>query len=232
MKAIRVVAWTALMTIGMLAGCESSRGPIEYSDDGLLRVPSRSAGGVYRKEDWPFSQYKRVIVEPLVVSFVKDWEKNHKDTPAKEVKRIREEAQQLFSESFKREIVTRAKYQYADMPGHDVLLIAPRCEDLDIIATDANTMDTKTLTPGPPKMQLVAEMRDSESGTLVGRVIMFSGYETYDFNKLREANRVTNAHDIKLAFDKYTMLLRETLNVARTERPRADLPHDTPPATK
>lgn len=229
MSAIRTTACIAVLTAGLLASCEGSRGPIEYSDDGLLRVPSRSAGGVYRLEDWPFSQYKQVIVEPLVVSFVKDWEKNHREVPDKEIKRIREEAQALFVEAFKKEIIERAKYKYADANGHDVLLIAPRCEDLDIAAPDANSIDTKTYTPGPPKMKLVAELRDSDSGTLVGRITMFSGYETYDFNQLRVANRVTNAHDLKTTFERYTILLRESLNVARNERPRSDLPGATPP---
>jgi hypothetical protein len=225
----KIVAAACAVTFGLLAACAGSRGPVEYSDDGLLRMPSRAEGGVYRLADWPYSQYKQVIVEPLVVSFIKDWEKNHREVPAKEVKRIREEMQTLFREQLTKELVTRGKYKIADAPGHDVLMLEPRCEDLDIVAPDANTMDTKTLAPGPPKMKLVTEMRDSVTGTLVGRVIMFSGQENYSFDQLRIANRVTNAHDIGLAFTGYTQLLRETLNVARTSRPKSDLPHAEAP---
>ena len=35
--------------VGLLAGCGYTRVPEERTDDGLVRVPSRASGGVYRE---------------------------------------------------------------------------------------------------------------------------------------------------------------------------------------
>jgi hypothetical protein len=208
-----------------LAGCSSLPGPVEYSDDGLLRVPSSAAAGVYRLEGWPFIQYKEIVLEPLVVTFVRDWEKNHPDVSPKEIKRMRDEAAKTFRESFRKEIIARAKYKFADAPGEKVLLVNPTVVDFDVPAPETDS-DMKSYAPGPPKMEIVTELRDSVTGKLVGRVTMFSGHETWGYNQLRPANRITNAHDIGVAFDKYNRLLRETLDVAKVERPR---PQKAPP---
>jgi hypothetical protein len=204
-------------------GCSSLPGPVEYSDDGLLRVPSTAAAGVYRAEGWPFMQYKEIVLEPLVVTFARDWEKNHPDVPPKEIRRMRDEAAKNFRDTFTKEIIGRAKYKFAQAPGEHVLLINPTVVDLDVPAPDTNA-DTKSYAPGPPKMQIVSELRDSVTGKLVGRVSMFAGQDTYGFNELRLANRVTNAHDMGVAFDRYMRVLREALDVAKVERPRPQKP--------
>src|SRR5690242_16002429 len=92
-----------------------SRGPEETTPDGLVRVPSRRSGGVFREPGWPFAQYQRLIVEPVTVTFIKDWEKNHeKEVSAKEIRRIRDETATMFREEFERELVERGKYAFAN----------------------------------------------------------------------------------------------------------------------
>jgi hypothetical protein len=211
----------------LLLGCRSLPGPLETTDDGLERVVSRAAGGVYRAPGATFTQYQEIMLEPLVVSFAKDWERNHPNARPGEVKRIREEAQALFREEFTRELIKRGKYRYAEAPGPNVLMISPSVIDLDIVPeiTDA---DVKTLAPAPPSMQIVSELRDAATGTLVGRIIMFSGGDHYAFNGLRPVNRVTNAYEQRLAYGKYVLLVREALNIAKTERPRAPKPPPRP----
>jgi hypothetical protein len=228
MRNPRVLRWAAACLGGLaLAGCQSLPGPLETTDDGLERVVSRAAGGVYRAPGATFTQYQEIMLEPLVVSFAKDWERNYPNVRPGEVKRIREEAQALFREEFTRELIERGKYRYAEAPGPNVLMISPSIVDLEIVPeiTDA---DVKTLAPGPPSMQIVSELRDAATGTLVGRIIMFSGGDRYAFDALRPANRVTNAYEQRLAYGKYVLLVREALNIAKTERPRTPKPPPRP----
>jgi hypothetical protein len=204
---------------GALAGCAADRKPEETTADGLVRVPSRAAGGVYRAPGAEFFQYKRFIVEPLTVDFTKDWQKNHKEVSAREVQRMRDEARKLFLEEFADVLVKEGGYTMADAPAADVLLLAPALTDLDVPAPENDMVDTRQLSPRRPSMTLTGELRDSLTGKLVGRVIVIEPGERYGANELRPANRVTNAHELRLVFDKWVRMLREALSVASTQRP-------------
>jgi hypothetical protein len=206
-----------------LAGCAASRGPEEITADGLVRVPSRSAGGVYRAPDAPFVQYKRFIVEPLTVDFVKNWRKRHPEVSDREVRRMRDEAARLFAEEFAEVLVGEGGYTMADAPGDDVLLLAPAVTELDVPAPENDTVETRSLSPRRPSMTLTGELRDATTGKLVGRVIVIEPGDRYGGNELRPANRITNAHELKLVFSKWVRMLREALDVARTERPRSEI---------
>jgi len=56
-----------LTLFALLAACTANRPPAETTADGLVRVPSRAEGGVYRKPDADFTRYKRLMIEPLTV---------------------------------------------------------------------------------------------------------------------------------------------------------------------
>jgi hypothetical protein len=223
--------WARTIALGIsmsvaLASCRSLPGPEESTADGLVRVPSRKAGGVYRAPGAPFDQYTRFIVEPLTVDFVENWRKHHKDVSDKEVRRMRDEAARDFLEEFREVLVEEGGYTMANSPGENVLLLAPALTELDVPAPESESVDTRTLSPRRPSMTLTGELRDSVSGKLVGRVIHIAPGERYGFNELRPANRVTNAHEIRLVYAEWVRLLREALNVAKTERPRGVAPKD------
>lgn len=228
MPSPHALRWVAAVSCALtLLGCRSLPDAEETTADGLERVPSRGVAGVFRAPGATFTQYKKIMLEPLVVSFEKDWDRRYKDVRPGEVKRIREEAQALFREEFTEELIKRGNYQFADAPGPDVLMISPSVNDLDIVP-EMSDADVKTLSPAPPAMKIVSELRDAATGTLVGRVEMFSGGDRYAFNQLRVANRVTNAYELRLAYGKYVQVVREALNVAKTERPRPPKPPPQP----
>jgi len=213
-------SWVLALSFVLAAGCGHVRKAEERTDDGLVRVPSRASGGVYRAPGAIFTQYKRVILEPATVEFTSDWRDNHPEVTDADVTRIRNEAIKLFRDEFARELVDRGPYEFADSPAPDVLLVTPRIVDLDLAAPDAgNEVATRSYTPGPVKMQLAGELRDAASGALVGRVITFEGQSRYGFNELRLANRATNAHEMRMGFAKWSKLVREALNVAKATRP-------------
>jgi hypothetical protein len=204
----------------LLVGCGHTRGRAETSDDGLVRVPSRAAGGVYRAPGADFSPYGKIILEPPTIEFTPKWRDNHPEVSDHEVTRIRNEAVKLFRDEFTRELVDDGNYEFADGPGPDVLLVTPRIVDLDILAPDAGSeIGQRSYTPGPVKMQVTGELRDSASNKLIGRVIVFEGQNRYGFNELRMANRASNAHELRLGFGKWSRMVHEALNVAKATRP-------------
>jgi hypothetical protein len=220
MKTSRRVLLGAIGGAIALTACRSLPGPQEITADGLVRVPSRRAGGVFRLPGAPFAQYRRLILEPVTVSFIEGWEKSHPETSEKERRRIREEAAKLFKQEFERELIKGGKYTFAQDPGTDVLIVAPTITDLDIPAPYSDNMDMRTMAPRSIALRVTGELRDAASGKLVGRVDMFAGGEDYGMHEFREGNRTTNAFEVRNHVREWARLLREALNVAKTERPR------------
>jgi hypothetical protein len=218
MKTTRRTLVGVLGIAAILSGCRSLPGPREMTPDGLERVPSRRAGGVFRLPGAPFIQYRRLILEPVTVSFIEGWEKSHPETSDRERRRMREETAKLFREEFERELIKAGKYTFAQDPGPDVLVVAPAITDLDIPAPYSDNADMRTMAPRSISMHVTGELRDAASGKLVGRVDMFAGGEQYGLHEFREGNRTTNAFEVRNHVREWARLLREALNVAKTER--------------
>ncbi len=205
----------------LAAGCTASRVPDEMTDDGLIRVQSRSVAGVYRLPGASFVHYRRILLEPPTVSFAADWEKNHDEVTPAEILRIRTESAKLFREEFTRELIDRGPYELTDELAPDVLIVNPAIQDLDIPAPETSVAPgDRAYTAGPVKMKVTGELREAATGKLVGRLTVFEGNERYPFNEMRLANRTTNAHDQRIAYAKWSRLLNEALAVAKVERPR------------
>jgi hypothetical protein len=213
-------AFVFALSVSLLFGaCSSLPGPEETTPDGLVRVPSRKAGGVYRAPDASFSQYQRLIFEPPSISFVAGWRDTHSEITDSEITRIRTEAARIFREEFARVLIERGPYTFAEDPAPDVLIVSPAIEDLDIAAPGAGaTSDKQSFVNRPVKMKITGELRDAASGRLVGRVIMFESEDRYAFGDFRLANRTQTAHEERLAFAKWSRLFQEAMNVAKTKR--------------
>jgi hypothetical protein len=206
----------SLWIVGVRA---ASPEPQETTPDGLVRVPSRRSGGVFREPGWPFSQYQRLIVEPVTVSFIRDWEKTHeKEVSEQEIQRIRDEIAKSFREEFERELIKRAKYTFANEAAADVLIVVPTITGLDIPSPESDELDKRSYSPRSVSLRVTGELRDAVSGRLIGRIDTFAGGERYGINELRPANRGTNSYEVKNGIAQWTRLLREALNVAKTER--------------
>jgi hypothetical protein len=203
-----------------IAGCGYTRLAEERTEDGLVRVPARASGGVYRDPAADFTHYRRIMLEPPTIEFTRSWREQHPEVKDRDVARIRDEAVKLFRDEFARELVERGPYEFADAPAPDVLRVIPRVVDLDIPAPDAGRdVGDKTLTPGPVKMQVTGELRDASQNTLLARIIIFEGQHRYGMDELRLANRSTNAHEMRLGFGKWSMMVLEALNVAKASQP-------------
>jgi hypothetical protein len=205
----------------LFAGCKGQLPPEERTDDGLVRVPSRASGGVYRNLEANFTQYKRVMIEPLTIEFRPEWRRQHPEVDDAELRRIQNEAVKMFREEFIEVLVDEGPYELTEVREPDVMVVVPRVLDLDIPAPDAGVEPgVRSYAPHPVKMQLNGELRDAMNGAVLLRVIMFEGQERYGFGELRLANRVTNAHEFRVGFTKWSRLVREALDIAKVAPPR------------
>jgi hypothetical protein len=205
----------------LLWGCRASPPPAERTDDGLVRVPSRAVAGVYRNPDADFTGYKRVMIEPLSIEYTRDWRRLHRDVEDSELRRIETEARESFREEFLRALVERGPYELSDTRAPGVLHVTPRVIELDIPAPEVSVQPgTKSYAPEPVSMQIIGEVRDAATDTLLMRVIVFEGRQRYPFDELRLANRTTNAHEMRTGFGRWSRIVREALDVAKAQRPR------------
>jgi len=197
-----------LAVFALLAACSASLPPEETTADGLVRVPSRAEGGVYRDLDADFTRFKRLMIEPLTVEFVAEWRKQHPDVPDTELRRIQLEAAKDFREVFTKIMVDEGPFELAEVREADVFVVVPRLLDLDIPApvTDLDAGD-KTFSPRPVSLQM-----------LLG-VIRIEGEPYYMFNDIRQANRLTNAREIRLSMERWSRLVREAIDVAKATKP-------------
>src|SRR5690349_8562663 len=220
------LAPTLVFCLALLAGCTADLPPAEITDDGLARVAARSIGGVYRLPEASFVPYRRVMLEPPSISFIKDWRKNHPELDNGEFARMVQETVVLFREEFTREFVERGSYTFAEEPAPDVLLIIPAIEELNIVAPDAgDAAGQRTYTRIPVTMKITGDLRDAATSKLVGRVIMYHG-DPHGYGEVQTqiTNRVTNAHEQRIAYSKWSRLVREAIDVAKAERPRPHKP--------
>ena len=221
---MRALVSTFLLGFVLVAGCAADRPPEEITDDGLVRVPSRSVGGVYRDPESSFTQYRRVMLEPPSIGLKTGWRDQHPEVTQMDLARILTDAMQLFREEFAREFVRRGTYTFADEPAPDVVLVVPNIEELDIPAPDAGT---RMYGNGPISMKITGDLRDASTGKLIGRVILIQPAEIYAYKVRTPTNQVTNAHEQRLVYANWTRLVRETLDVAKAARPRPKKPAAT-----
>ena len=67
---------------------------------------------------------------------------------------------------------------------------------------------------------MTGELRDGVNGEILLRVIMIDSEARYMFNRIRRANRVTNAHEIRVSMERWSRLVREAIDVAKASKPR------------
>ena len=205
----------------LVAGCGYVRRPEERTGDGLVRVHSRDVAGVYRAPGAEFGQYRKVILEPAVIAFRPGWRAAHMDISDRQLMQIVQDSVALFYEEFRRELVDKGPYEFAEQPGPDVLLISPRVVDLDILAPAASVGEPPmTYTSAPVIMEVSGDLRDGVTNELVGRIIVLPEEEDrFGGHRLSLADRVRNTHEMRIGFRKWAQMVNEALIVAKATKP-------------
>ncbi len=213
---VRVLALSFL-----LSSCTASLPPAETTADGLVRVPSRPHGGVYRNLDVDFSRYKRMMIEPLTVEFRDGWRKQHRDVSDAEVRRIELETVKSFRDAFTKILVVEGPFELAEVREADVLVVVPRMLNLNIPAPETES-DTgyRSYSLRAVSMEITGELRDGVSGNVLLRVNMIEPEDREKIHPTPGSNRLGNAREIRESLDKWSQLVREAIDVAKASKRR------------
>lgn len=198
----------------VLAGCASTDAVTEW--DGLVRQPNTRLNAVFLKPNAQVAAYRSVMLDPVQVSFDSNWDPNRgtRSTSARlnadDMAAIKSDLAELFREVFRDELA-RGGYQLVDQPSPETLRVTPAIINLFINAPDTSAPGrTRTYTADSGRMTLVAELRDSETNTLLARAV--------DTQTGRNAgmwtitNRVTNTADARRAIGVWASALRRGLD--------------------
>lgn len=162
-----------LLTAG-LAPVAAADAPKEW--DGLVLQSGKRVSLVYVRPGASLKGYKRVRLEPLRVSFDKNWKPNQtrdlsRHLSKQDFENIKTALAKEFAKTFAAELA-KGGYQVVTETGDDVLDITPLVIDLYIAAPEGSNMGRRAVyTAEPGRMTLVAELRDSVTNQILYRIV-------------------------------------------------------------
>lgn len=199
-----------------LAGCASSRPAVQEEWDGLVLRPGTRLGAVFVKPDAEITAYRSVKLDPVQVSFARNWEANRggrsqlRRLNAGDLEAIQAGLADLFRETFREELA-RGGYELVDESGPDTLRVTAAIVDLYITAPDNMSAGrTRTYTANSGRMTLVAELRDSTTGEILARAV--DARSARSTGTLDITNRVTNTADARRVIRIWATALRQALD--------------------
>lgn len=195
--------------------------------DGLQKVKSRHVDSAYLLPGADFRLYDKVILDPIQVSFTRNWRRdmNWTSPGARErvttadADKIREEMSEGFRETLVKSF-KKAGYEVVTTPGPGVLRLTPVLIDVYVNAPD--TLDiprsyTFTLEAGGATMAL--EVRDAETGQLLGRAV--DKRRTGETGTFMWTTSITNRSEFQRVFDRWAQILADGMATLKEQSPIA-----------
>lgn len=215
---------TAIALVGMVAftapamSASNDKNPDTY--EGLKRVNRPGLDAVYLGEGVNLGKYKRVMLDPVEVSFDKNWNaRGSFGSPYKaDSQRIRKDLSKLARDVFKRELERKNGYPLVDEEGDDVLRVRAQIVDLYINGPETDQpgiVHTYVINAG--EMTLVADLYDSQTNALIAHVKDRERGLDRGLNELQIANRVTNSAEADRIISNWADRLRKALDKARAQ---------------
>jgi hypothetical protein len=184
--------------------------PTEW--DGLTLVKIKGIDTAYVRPGADFSIYDKIIIEPIHVAFHKDWDKEstvykQKLTTA-QLEDIKSRLGKLAEETFTDVFSKDGGPQIVTEPGPDVLRFSAAIVDLWPRAVDTQEPGRNyTFTTSAGSAVLFAELRDSETDQLIGRVL--DGREARNSGTMRWTNSVENTAEARAMVRDWARILRK-----------------------
>jgi hypothetical protein len=187
----------AFVTVSMAALAALVASPAQAATaDGLVPVYSRNLDELYLRPDAKLASYRKVLIDPVRVGFHPDWLRyGYTANPARPVGQetvrriaagIANDAQANIVEAFK-----ARGYEIVNAAGPDVLRLSPVVADLHVNAPSRfSPWQERAFTREAGQAVLLLEVRDSVSGTMLGRVAHLGRAE--QMGQFARANDVSN----------------------------------------
>jgi hypothetical protein len=171
---LRTVATTMLLFAAAAAQAQTPPG-----NEGLVAVKAKNVDQAWLLPGADFRLYKKVLLKRAEVAFQKNWARDMSQSTGtrlgprvsdEDAMKIVEVARTGFDEIWAAAF-TKVGYEVVKAPGEGVLEVAPRVVDLYINALDRPTSSpSRTYTVQAGEATLHLDVRDSRTGTLLGRV--------------------------------------------------------------
>jgi len=188
--------------------------------DGLFRIRASKADAAYLLPNADFRPYSKVLIDTPQVAFQKDWlrdanSRSHRVTD-KEMRQAIDDASAALLEALRTEY-GKAGYGIVTDLGSDVLRVSTGIVNLAVAAPDTMSPGRYTVfSQEAGQATLVLEVRDSLSGTLLGRVV--DGAIIGDgVHYMR--NSVTNRADFEAQFANWAKSSARGLNMLKSNSP-------------
>jgi hypothetical protein len=217
-KSIRNVALLATaLLLAPAFGASKSVLEMAMSHDGLQKISVKGIDLVYARPGATLAAYNRVKLEPIEVSFRKDWNPTAGGGRIKLSSEARENIRtgvaKIVYEEFVKELQNKGSYKVVDEIGPDVLRVKTNIANLYVSAPDTGTAAiSRTYTVSAGEMTLVAELYDSETGEILARVI--DRREARRAGMLMLTNSATNAEEARSTASAWARILRSGLDRA------------------
>jgi hypothetical protein len=203
--------------------------------DGLVEIKPKRIDAGFLLPGADFRPYKKLMMDPVEVAFEKNWARDYNretagvsgDVNQDDIDRITQGVRQHFSEVFT-ETYSKAGLELVTAPGPDVLRVRPGVLDLFVSAPDTMTAGrSRTYTMEAGHAMLFLELRDSTTGTLLGRAL--DKRATRDTGYAQVSNRVTNLSDFRALFKQWASISIKGFEELREVSP---VPTDLKPGQK
>jgi hypothetical protein len=211
LKAITVFCLAALCAVAF------AKKPMEEWD-GLKLVKLKGLDAAYARPGADFSIYGKIIIDPIQVAFAKGWDKEEtfskRKLSAQQLDEIKSKVGKLAEETFTEVFSANNGPQIVTEPGPDVLRFSAAIVDLWPNAVDTQEPGRNYVyTTSAGSAVLYAELRDSETGQLIGRVV--DGREARSGGDFRWTNSVENSHEARLMVSSWAKILRKRYDALR-----------------
>jgi hypothetical protein len=201
------------------------------ADEGaaLVKIKAKKVDSAALLPGADFSGYKKVMIAPAEVAFQKNWlrDMNNRSMSLsqrlsdKDAQKILEAARSGFDEIWAQAFIA-AGYEVVTVAGSDVLKLSPGVFDLYINAPDTMTASrSKTYTVEAGEASLALEARDSQSGTLLGRVVdkRTAGMSA---GRMQWTTSVTNRADFGQLFKQWAKIAADGLGDLKAASPLSE----------
>jgi hypothetical protein len=223
MSTVVIATLTVLLGTAPAIAANEQRAAIEeaLSHDGLQKIKVKGIDLAYARPGASLAGYNKIILDPVEVSFRKDWDPKRTGSRARlsaqERENIRSGVARIVLEEFTKTLEKGAPYKVVTEPGADVLRLQIGITDLYVNAPDTMTPGrSRTYTLSAGEMTLVGELMDSESGQVISRVI--DRREARNTGTMQLTNSVVNAQEARTIASSWARILRNRLDAAHAAK--------------
>ena len=184
--------------------------------DGLEKIKVKDIDLVYARPGATLATYKKVMLDPVDVSFHKDWNPERTGSRLKlspeERENIRSGVAKIVHEEFTKTLSAKNAYPIVTAAGPDVLRAKVKIVNLYVNAPDTGVGRSRTYTVSAGEMTMFLELYDSETGAVLARVV--DRREARNTGQMNLSSSVFNTAEAAALANEWARILKKSFDTA------------------